>query len=106
MPNESTELMQQAVQAKSDESFRAHFSEVENLPESISALDDISRNFYWSWHPEGVDLFRELDPALWDACEQNPRLLLKRIRELRLWQQASNEDYVRRLEAFADKFRT
>src|SRR5688572_12622284 len=103
MPNESIESMQQAVQAKTPESFRTHFTEIDNLPPSIAGLNEVSKNFYWSWHPEGVELFRDLDPDLWDICEQNPRVFLKRISELRLWQQAGNGDYVRRLEAFSEE---
>ena len=76
MADISTESMQQAVQVKVDEPFRTSFSTIDNLPEQIRALDRISQNFYWSWHPEGVELFRELDPDLWIADEQNPRLLL------------------------------
>src|SRR6185436_6954937 len=65
---------------------------------------NISQNFYWSWQPEGVSLFRELDPDLWIKYEQSPRLLLKNVRELRLWQKASDEDYVEKVNAFAAKF--
>ena len=71
--------MQQAVQAKVEGPFRASFAEIENLPESLKALDNISENFYWSWQPDGASLFRDLDPALWTKCEQNPRLFLARI---------------------------
>ena len=97
--------MQQAVQSRTAEGpFRDSFAQVENLPEKIRALDRISQNFYWSWHPEGVDLFRALDPTLWDECEQNPRTLLRRISELRLWQKAADDLYVARLREFASKF--
>lgn len=97
--------MQQAVQSKSaEQSFRDHFAVIENLPQKLEALDRLSLNFYWSWHPEGVALFRDLEPQLWDRCEQNPRLLLTKIRELRLWQMAADDDYVARLRAFTAKF--
>ena len=104
MADISTESMQQAVQAKVDEPFRTSFAAIENLPEQLRELDRISQNYYWSWHPEGVELFRELDPDLWIAHEQNPRLLLKHVLELRLWQKAGDEDYVRRVNEFAEKF--
>ncbi len=63
-------------------------------------------NFYWSWQPDGVSLFRDLDPALWDKCEQNPRLLLKQIGNIRLWQRANDAAYIERVKAFTDKFDT
>ena len=102
MSDISAESMQQAVQAKVDGPFRASFTEIGNLPEELNALDRISMNFYWSWKPEGVALFRELDPNLWSSYEQNPRLLLKKVSGLRLWQKALDPDYVRKVKEFAD----
>ncbi|HKP68554.1 MAG TPA: alpha-glucan family phosphorylase [Pyrinomonadaceae bacterium] len=97
--------MQQAVQTKAAEGFfRDSFSRADNIPEKLRSLDRISQNFYWSWHPEGVDLFRSLDPALWDVCEQNPRSLLTRISELRMWQKAADDVYVARLQEFSNRF--
>lgn len=104
MADVSTESMQQAVQAKVEGPFRTSFAEIENLPAPISSLDRISQNFYWSWSPDGLDLFRELDPDLWIKYEQNPRLLLKNVRELRLWEKAADADYVRKVNEFAAKF--
>ncbi|HEX6125289.1 MAG TPA: alpha-glucan family phosphorylase [Pyrinomonadaceae bacterium] len=96
--------MQQAVQAGVERPFRTGFVEIENLPEALRALDRISGNFYWSWHPEGVELFRELDPRLWSQYEQNPRLLLKNVSELRLTQKSLDDTYVTKLRLFAEKF--
>src|SRR5215207_9264369 len=103
MPYVSTESMQQAALARVDAPYRNSFSEIDALPAPISQLDRISQNFFWSWHPEGTALFRELDPDLWIEHEQNPRLLLKNIRELRLWQKAGDADYVRKVDEFAEK---
>ena len=105
MTEVSTPLMQQAVQTKIAEgAFRDTFTSIDTLPGKLLALDRISQNFFWSWHPEGVALFRDLEPELWDKCEQNPRLLLINIRELRLWQMAADDDYVARLNTFAKRF--
>ncbi len=74
-----------------------------DLPETLRSLEDLSWNFFWSWMPEGTELFRELDPALWEKCEQNPRLLLKNISELRLWHKSSDTAYIERLQHFTQK---
>lgn len=74
------------------------------LPEPLKALDRISKNFYWSWHPEGVELFRELDPVLWDKCEQHPQKVLSEVSEIRLWQKAADAGYLAKLEQFTKKF--
>lgn len=101
MADHSTESMLQTVQTKVEGPFRSNFVEIENLPDALAALDRISQNFYWSWRPEGIDLFRELDPELWIKHEQNPRLVLKNVPELRLWQKAADETYLQKVNEFA-----
>jgi starch phosphorylase len=101
MTEASTDITtQQAVSPQTETNFRTDFKLERELPEPLRPLADISANFYWSWQPKGVALFRDLEPTLWDKCEQNPRLLLKTISELRLWQKAADADYVRRVQNF------
>jgi len=42
------------------------------IPERISRLDEFSHNLWWSWHPEGRELFRALDYPLWRTSGHNP----------------------------------
>ncbi len=74
------------------------------LPENMQFLDALSWNFFWSWKPEGIKLFRELAPTLWEKYEQNPRALLKNVSDLQLWQKAGDAGYVRELKSFAEEF--
>ena len=78
-------------------------SKISDLPGNLRILEKIAENFYWSWTTGGTEIFRELDPALWQKCEQNPRELLKTISRLRLWQKAADTDYVKKLNRFAEK---
>ncbi|MCS6875023.1 MAG: alpha-glucan family phosphorylase [Pyrinomonadaceae bacterium] len=73
------------------------------LPENLACLDAISSNFYWSWHREGAELFRDLDPFLWESVEHNPRQLLKKIDRFLLWQKASDPEYVERVRRFFEE---
>ncbi|MDQ3131971.1 MAG: alpha-glucan family phosphorylase, partial [Acidobacteriota bacterium] len=93
--------MMNAVSLQTEQSFRSDFSYTREMPENLRLLEKIAWNFYWSWRPAGAQLFRELEPSLWEKCEQNPRLLLKKISQLRLWQKSLDEDYVRKLNLFA-----
>ena len=99
-----TEIANQAVSLQTEQTFRTDFEFTRQLPPELKALDAISRNFYWSWQPDSIALFRDLDPTLWDKCEQNPRVLLKKIKGLRLWQKAADLSYVARLASFNKKF--
>ncbi len=82
---------------------RESFSKDRKLPDTIADLNQISRNFFWSWNPDGEVLFRELEPALWKSCEQNPRLFLQQVSGLRLREMAENDGYASRVAAFAAK---
>ena len=96
--------MQSAVSQQTESNFKSDFYYQRDFPENLAFLERLSWNFYWSWQPEATNLFRELDPTLWEECEQNPRLLLKKIGELRLWQKSGDAEYVERLRRFAAKF--
>ncbi|MBA3631246.1 MAG: alpha-glucan family phosphorylase [Acidobacteria bacterium] len=96
--------MQPALGVESEQTFRNDFYFKRELPENLQFLETLSWNFFWSWKPDGVNLFRELDPALWEKCEQNPRVLLKNVKELQLWQKANDTSYVAKLQRFAEEF--
>jgi len=95
----------QGATPQAPDNFRTDFDFKRELPEALKALDAVSRNFYWSWQPEGTALFRELDPTLWEKVEQNPRMLLRRTSGLRLWQKAADANYVERVRLFDEQFR-
>lgn len=97
------DIMQPATGRAPDKINAVDFASKRVLPPQLASLKKVSANFFWSWNPEGTRLFRDLDSALWDKCEQNPRLFLKRISGLRLWQRAADTDYVERLGQFTQK---
>ncbi len=49
------------------------------LPRRIERLVELTYNLWWSWHPEGRDLFRMLDYGLWKAGGHNPVKILHEI---------------------------
>src|SRR5436189_3558705 len=44
----------------------------------------LARNLYWTWHPEVINLFRDLDPIRWRQLDHNPIALLKEFTPDRL----------------------
>jgi starch phosphorylase len=58
----------------------------------IEKLRELGRNLWWTWQPNVVGLFRELDPGLWRMVDHNPVEFLKRI---------SGEQLVRRAAEMA-----
>ena len=96
--------MQSAASPQTEPNFKSDFYFQREIPENLAFLETLSWNFFWSWNYEAANLFRELDSQLWEKCEQNPRLLLREISELRLWQKAADADYVEKLNSAAKKF--
>ena len=44
----------------------------QSIPEKLKPLEEISRNLWWSWTQDAIDLFASIDPVLWDSVEENP----------------------------------
>src|SRR5438270_6090949 len=78
--------------------------EESRLPETIAALERISRNYWWSWNPDGTSLFRDLDQEVWDVCEHNARRLLKEIPQYSLMRMATDPVYIERVRRVAEAF--
>jgi len=49
----------------------------------------VARNLWWSWHPEVVNLFHDLDPVRWRQLAHNPIALLAEMTPAQLAQRAS-----------------
>jgi glycogen phosphorylase len=47
----------------------------------VIRLRALARNLYWTWHPEVVELFRDIEPELWREVNHNPVEFLARISE-------------------------
>src|SRR3972149_2114600 len=49
----------------------------------------LANNLWWSWHPEVVNLFRDLDPVKWRKVDHNPIVLLAEMTPEQLAERAS-----------------
>ncbi|MCA9247389.1 MAG: alpha-glucan family phosphorylase [Planctomycetales bacterium] len=57
-----------------------------SLYDKCSAL---AKNLWWSWHPDVVNLFRDLDPVRWRQLDHNPIALLREFTPERLAERAT-----------------
>jgi starch phosphorylase len=76
------------------------------LPPPLQPLQPLSWNYWWSWAPDGNEVFRDLDPGLWQQCEQNPRILLAQVSDLRLAQVAADPVFADRIQQLSAQFST
>ncbi|MEX2112348.1 MAG: alpha-glucan family phosphorylase [Pirellulales bacterium] len=49
----------------------------------------LARNLWWTWHPEVINLFRDLDPIRWRQLDHNPIALLAEFTPERLEMRAA-----------------
>jgi glycogen phosphorylase len=74
------------------------------LPPPLQPLEALSWNYWWSWAPDGNEVFRDLEPGLWQQGEQNPRTLLMQVSDLRLAQVAADPSFADRVQRLATRF--
>ncbi len=72
--------------------------------EPIARLSELAYNLWWSWNPPAQDLYRNIDPALWDEVNHNPVLFLRRAHQQDLDRVASDPDYLEQYEEVLDAF--
>ncbi|MEW9556287.1 alpha-glucan family phosphorylase [Nonomuraea sp. NPDC050783] len=75
------------------------------LPAELAALGELVQNLRWSWHPETLDLFNEVDAELWRQVGHDPVALLGAVTPARLAELAADRRFLRRLADAADDLR-
>jgi starch phosphorylase len=66
------------------------------LPQALSALDELSTNLRRSWHQPTRQLFKSIDPVVWEETGHDPIALLGAVGTERLAELANDENFVRR----------
>jgi glycogen phosphorylase len=66
-----------------------------SLPAELGALEELAYNLRWSWDDQTRDLFRWVDPDMWDASVHDPVRLLGLVGRDR-WEALANDAGFRR----------
>ena len=64
------------------------------IPPRIARLRELAYNLYWAWHAEAQELFRQIEPELWEMDYHNPVDFLRDVRQSRLVRAAENPAYL------------
>jgi starch phosphorylase len=76
------------------------------IPSRISRLRELAFNIWWSWHPEAQELYRQIDPELWEQDYHNPVDFLRDVRERRLNVAVEDPIYLRQYDQVMSSFDT
>ncbi|MBN2332463.1 MAG: DUF3417 domain-containing protein, partial [Deltaproteobacteria bacterium] len=60
------------------------FNVFPKVPQPLAFLELLARNLWWSWHRDAVELFRRMDPRLWDESRGNPLVFSTLVSQERL----------------------
>jgi len=74
------------------------------IPEKLARLNDIAYNLWWSWNSDAIDLFRKIDPLLWDNVEANPVRFLQEVSQLKLEEKLNDADYMQQYSDVVQKY--
>src|SRR6266566_5119142 len=74
------------------------------MPTRISRLYELAYNLWWSWHPEALALYEELDPKLWEDAAHNPVRFLTEIQPERLELMGNNATYLEHYDSVLSDF--
>jgi starch phosphorylase len=75
------------------------------LPTPLLGLEELVLNLRWSWHSETLDLFRSVDPELWEAVRHDPVRLLGEVSTERLAALETDKRFLRRLDDAVEDLR-
>ena len=73
------------------------------LPSRLEALRDLAYNLHWDWDSDTIDLFRRLDPDLWESSRYNPPLMLGAISQTRLQEVAEDDGFLAQMNRAAER---
>ncbi|HBZ24910.1 MAG TPA: alpha-glucan family phosphorylase [Rikenellaceae bacterium] len=74
------------------------------LPKRLEHLETLSRNLWWCWNEDAIELFKMVDKDLWEVCEGNPIHLLDMLSLKRYQELESDSKFLRKLDAVYDHF--
>ena len=76
-----------------------------NLPESLSKLDELAQNIWWSWNSDAKKLFREIYRPAWKEAESNPVQLLNLLSYEKLVALGKDEEFTKKVDQTYDEFK-
>lgn len=76
-----------------------------SLPKPIRFLGVLSHNLWWSWKQDAIELFRRVDPRLWEECGRNPIVFATHIPQERFEQLAEDETFISHLKRVKDHYK-
>ncbi|MDD3320356.1 MAG: alpha-glucan family phosphorylase [Paludibacter sp.] len=76
-----------------------------NLPDSLSKLEEIAQNIWWSWDSKAKNLFRQIDHDAWIEASSNPVLLLNILNYEKLVSMGKDAEFIKKVDAIYEDYK-
>jgi starch phosphorylase len=77
-----------------------------NIPQRLQFLEVLSRNMWWCWNKDAIELFRRMDPGLWTESGRNPIAFLSNIPQSSFEKLAKDKGYLAHLKEVEEQFQS
>jgi len=74
------------------------------MPEPLAFLETLSRNLWWCWHLDAIELFRRIDQGLWGKSNRNPIAFFSLISQARWNELAEDDAFMAHMDRVKDQF--
>lgn len=64
------------------------------IPDRLNRLKEIASNMWWSWNNEAIDLYRDIDLALWENLNKNPVRFLQEVSLKKIEEKMSDPEFL------------
>ena len=75
-----------------------------NVPKRSSFLEKLIRNMWWCWRLDAIELFRRVDPRLWEQSGRNPIVFSTLISQERMESLAKDDGFLAHLDRVQKQF--
>jgi starch phosphorylase len=76
------------------------------IPERLAGIEELANDLLYSWDRGVRGLFYRLDPTLWESCNHNPKVFLRRISQTVLEEAAEDHIFMEEFNRVLSGFRT
>ena len=76
-----------------------------HLPESLTKLDEIAHNIWWTWDSKAKTLFRQIDAEAWVEASSNPVLLLNILPYEKLVSMGNDVEFIKKVDEVYEDFK-
>jgi len=74
------------------------------IPEPLKFLEALANNLWWCWNLDAIELFRRINPKLWDESGHNPIVFLTLIEQKKFNELSADSSFLSHMEEVREHF--